>query len=86
MIPVVGHIAAGGVNPNPLWWGLALGAGFGANGTPISSAAGVLIVEMSDKTKSPITFRNWFKSGTLITIISAVLVSLVFIFFFSWFN
>ena len=86
MIPVVGHIAAGGFNPNPLWWGLALGAGFGANGTPISSAAGVLIVEMSDKTKSPITFRNWFKSGTLITVISAVLASLVFIFFFSWFN
>ena len=86
MIPVVGHIAAGGFNPNPLWWGLALGAGFGANGTPISSAAGVLIVEMSDKTRSPITFRNWFKSGTITTVVSAVLASLVFIFFFSWFN
>jgi len=86
MIPVVGHIAAGGFNPNPLWWGLALGAGFGANGTPISSAAGVLIVEMSDKTRSPITFRNWFKSGTITTVVSAVLASLIFIFFFSWFN
>ncbi len=86
MVPVIRHIAAMGMNSNPLWWGLALGAGFGGNGTPIGSAAGVVIMSLSEKSAHPITFRNWLKSGVTITLAACGVASLIMAVFFGWFE
>lgn len=86
MVPVVRHIAATGMNPNPLWWALALGAGFGGNGTPIGSAAGLVIMTVSEKTAHPITFGNWLKSGIAVTLVAGGVASLIMAVFFGWFQ
>lgn len=63
MIPIIQDLGATGVNITPLWWALALGAGFGGNGTPIGSTANVVTISVSEKTASPITARIWMKTG-----------------------
>ncbi|MFQ5834894.1 MAG: SLC13 family permease [bacterium] len=86
MIPVIRHIAATGMNTSPLWWGLALGAGFGGNGTPIGSAAGLVIMSLSEKSARPITFGNWLKSGVTVTLVGGGVASLIMAVFFGWFQ
>ncbi|MDI6704161.1 MAG: ArsB/NhaD family transporter [bacterium] len=79
MVPIIKHVAAAGMNPNPLWWSLALGVGFGGNGTPIGATANVVVVSMSEKTKDRITFRKWFKSGSIIMLITCLVATLFLI-------
>lgn len=86
MVPVIRHIAATGMAANPLWWGLAMGAGFGGNGTPIGSAAGVVIMSLSEKSARPITFGNWLKSGVIVTLVACGVASLIMAVFFGWFE
>ncbi len=86
MVPVIRHIAATGMNANPLWWGLALGAGFGGNGTPIGSAAGVVIMGLSEKSAHPVTFGNWLKSGVTVTLVACGVASLIMALFFGRFK
>jgi Na+/H+ antiporter NhaD/arsenite permease-like protein len=86
MVPVIRHIAITGMNVNPLWWGLALGAGFGGNGTPVGSAAGVVIMSLSEKSARPITFANWLKSGVTVTLVTCGMASLMMAVFFGWFK
>ena len=50
MIPIILDLGATGVNITPLWWALALGAGFGGNGTPIGSTANVVTVSVGNET------------------------------------
>jgi len=77
MIPVIKHLGSLGFDTNPLWWILALGVGFGGNGTPIGSVVGVVGISMSEKTRTPIDFKIWLKSGTIIMLISVLIISLV---------
>jgi len=75
MIPVIAALGAHGVNVLPLWWALALGAGFGGNGTPIGSTAGIVTVSMSAGGDTPVTFRMWLKSGSLAALASCIVAS-----------
>jgi len=75
MIPIIAGLASRGVNILPLWWALALGAGFGGNGTPIGSTASVVAVSMSENTDTPVTFRMWLTSGSLSALASCVVAS-----------
>jgi Na+/H+ antiporter NhaD/arsenite permease-like protein len=62
MIPVLLHMQqTTGAPVNLLWWALAMGVGFGGNGTPIGSTANVVVVSKSEETDDPITFKKWFK-------------------------
>jgi len=63
LIPVVLDLGASGINPNPLWWALAFGAGFGGNGTIIGSTANVVVASLSERTRHPITPTIWNKRG-----------------------
>lgn len=76
MIPVIQDLGAVGVNVTPLWWALALGAGFGGNGTPIGSTANIITVAISEKTRTPITARIWMKTG-LPVMVAACLVGMI---------
>jgi Na+/H+ antiporter NhaD/arsenite permease-like protein len=60
----------------PLWWSLALGACLGGNGTLIGASANVVIAGFSEKTKSPLSFGNYFRYGFPLMLLSIVLASL----------
>jgi Na+/H+ antiporter NhaD/arsenite permease-like protein len=79
MLPIIAGLAARGVNAGPLWWALALGVGFGGNGTPIGSTASVVAVSISERTETPITFRTWIKSGSLSTVASCIVASIALV-------
>lgn len=55
--------AFGGFAVNPLWWALALGVGFGGNGTLIGSSAGVVSTGLAEKSGHPISFIRFMKVG-----------------------
>ncbi len=63
MIPIITYLGTQGVPTDLLWWALAFGVGFGGNGSPIGSTAGVIVVAKSEKTDNPITFIDWMKQG-----------------------
>jgi Na+/H+ antiporter NhaD/arsenite permease-like protein len=82
--PLILNLGQLGINASPLWWALALGAGFGGNGTPLGSTAGVITVSMSEKTRFPITMKTWLKYGLPVMIITGVVASAWFLLFFEW--
>lgn len=60
----------------PLWWSLALGACLGGNGTIIGASANVVIAGFSEKTKSPLTFRNYLRYGFPLMLLSIAISSI----------
>ncbi len=62
---------------SPLWWALALGAGFGGNGTLIGSSAGVIAIGLAEKYGHRITFNQFFKIGFPFMIITVIAGSIV---------
>ena len=77
MIPIIKHVGDMGFNIDSLWWILALGVGFGGNGTPIGSLVGVVGLAMSEKTRNPIDFKIWFKTATVVMVVTVIFVSLL---------
>ncbi|KXA91942.1 hypothetical protein AKJ63_00265 [candidate division MSBL1 archaeon SCGC-AAA259D18] len=78
MIPVVGSMSNQlGMGSSILWWALALGAGFGGNGTYLGSSAGVIAVKMSEDHGSSISFKYWFKYGAVVMLITAGIAALM---------
>jgi len=77
MIPVIGGLAAQGIQPiEPLWWSLALGACLGANGTMIGSAANMVVAGISNRSGHRITFGNFTRKGLPVAFVSLILASL----------
>ncbi|MDQ1301321.1 MAG: Citrate transporter, partial [Chloroflexota bacterium] len=84
LIPVIHQLESLGITVAPLWWALALGAGFGGNGTPIGATANVITVALSAKTRTPITLRIWLRSGLPVMLVTCIIASLLFALFFGW--
>jgi Na+/H+ antiporter NhaD/arsenite permease-like protein len=63
------------VQADPLWWSLALGACLGGNGTLIGASANVIVGGISERTRDPITFRNYLSIGLPAMLISMVICS-----------
>ncbi len=77
MVPVVrGLVALGGAG-DVLWWALVLGVGFGANGTPIATAANIALVGLSERGAEEIHTRTWLVTGMPASLLGCVLGSLV---------
>jgi len=64
----------------PLWWSLALGACLGGNGTIIGASANVVIAGFSEKTRSPLNFRNYLRYGFPLMLVSIALSSIYILF------
>ena len=85
MIPLISTLtqnesisaAFGGFAINPLWWALALGAGFGGNGTLIGSSAGIIAVGLAEKQGYTITFNRFLKVGFPFMIFTTAIGSMV---------
>lgn len=76
MIPLITHIAdATGMNPEPLWWALAMGADFGGNATIIGASANVVVKGMAEKNGYHIGFFSYMKVAVPTTIIVLILCS-----------
>lgn len=86
MIPVIKHLGTIGINTQPLWWALAIGVGLGGNYTPVGSSAGVVVMGLIDKTSSSLTFKSWIKTAGIISLITTLTATLVFIVGFKWFS
>jgi Na+/H+ antiporter NhaD/arsenite permease-like protein len=84
MIPVLEGLGAAGVDVAPLWWALVFGAGFGGNATPIGSTANIVIVSLSERTRTPITSMLWTRRGLPVMIATCVVGSLLFAATFPW--
>lgn len=83
-VPVIHGLAALDVQASPLWWALALGAGFGGNGTPLGSTANVVTVSLSEKTRTPITMKLWLKTGLPVMLVTCLVATILFAVFFEW--
>ena len=79
MLPIITYLGAQGVPVELLWWALVFGVGFGGNGSPIGSTAGVIVVAKSEKTENPISFIDWMKQGvpTMILGLAVATVALI---------
>jgi Na+/H+ antiporter NhaD/arsenite permease-like protein len=93
MIPILLGMETQGIHVAPLWWALAVGVGMGGNGTHIGSTANVYIVTISERLAKrendpslAITPWVWFRYGTPAMLVTLVICSLVFYFFFDFFN
>lgn len=60
-------------NSMPLWWSLALGSCLGGNGTIVGASANVVIAGFSEKTRTPLNFKNYFRYGFPLMLLSIVL-------------
>lgn len=79
LIPVIQGLGEPGVEIGPLCWALVFGAGFGANGTIIGSTANIIIVTLSEKTRTPITSRVWNRRGLPVMLATCVIASVLFV-------
>lgn len=86
LIPVIHNLGAAGIDITPLWWALVFGAGFGGNGTIIGSTANIVVVALSEKTRTPITTALWNKRGLPVMLLACTVASLFYAVFFSWFT
>lgn len=86
MIPIIGYLGTQGLDVDLLWWALAFGVGFGGNGSPIGSTAGVIVVAKSEKTDNPISFIDWMKQGVPTMILGLLIASAAIIIFTPFFS
>lgn len=78
-IPVLLLLGDAGVNIQPLWWALALGAGLGGNATPIGSTANVIVMSVCERGEHDISTRRWLRIGVPITLLSTAAVSIAYL-------
>lgn len=78
LIPLVQAMGASGVDVEPLWWAISLGACLGGNGTLIGASANVVLSGISNRHGYPITFKDYTKIGFPLMIMS-VLISTAYL-------
>ena len=93
MIPVIFGMEGQGINVTPLWWALAIGAGFGGNGSHLGSTANVFIVTLTErmakqenKPSLAITPGLWLRTGTPVMVGTLVAASIFMAVFFDFFS
>lgn len=83
MIPLIKDMGSmSGMNLEPIWWALSLGACLGGNGTVIGASANVIAIGMAEEHGKKITFGEHFKLAFPMMILTIVLSSIyLFIFY-----
>ncbi|OGN81612.1 MAG: hypothetical protein A2X23_13355 [Chloroflexi bacterium GWC2_73_18] len=79
LIPIVEQLGVRGLDLEPLWWSLAIGASLGGNGTIIGASANVVIANLAQRAGHPITFVAFLRYG-----VSTLLLSLVIATAYVW--
>ncbi|HBR09949.1 TPA: hypothetical protein DD712_01675 [Candidatus Acetothermia bacterium] len=73
LIQLIGEMT--GIPMNPLWWALALGAGLGGNGSPVGSAANLVMISIAKKYGYPLRFGEFARFGIPVVIGSLLIAS-----------
>ncbi len=68
-----------GMNMDPVWWSLALGACLGGNGTLIGASANVIVAGIAEKNGIALTFRK-FTSIAFPFMLISILISHCYLF------
>ncbi|MEG1496722.1 MAG: ArsB/NhaD family transporter [Clostridiales bacterium] len=76
IIPVILAMEASGIDVQPLWWAVSLGACLGGNGTLIGASANVVLSGISNKQGYPITFIGYLKVGFPLMLMSIVIATI----------
>lgn len=84
MIPLILSLGAQGVAVGPLWWALALGAGFGGNATPIGATPNLITIKLSQRTRNPITTQEWLRTGLPVMIVVCAVATVLYILTFQF--
>lgn len=84
VIPIVLNLGVQGVDIQPIWWAIALGAGLGGNATPIGSTANVVVISVSARANRPITSREWLSTGIPVTLVSSLVASGLYVLLFDF--
>jgi Na+/H+ antiporter NhaD/arsenite permease-like protein len=74
-IPIVQRLAESGLEANPLWWSLALGACLGGNLTIVGASANIVVANLAARDGHPITFMQFFRYGLGVVFASLVISS-----------
>jgi Na+/H+ antiporter NhaD/arsenite permease-like protein len=72
-IPIVERLAASGLEAEPLWWSLALGACLGGNLTIVGASANIVVANLAARDGQPITFMQFFRYGAVVVFVSLVI-------------
>lgn len=75
MIPLIRQLGESGVDVEPLWWTLSLGANLGGNATIIGASANVIVVNIAGEAGHPISFGRFFRYGAVIALEALAIAS-----------
>ncbi len=75
MIPLIRQLGESGLNVEPLWWSLSLGANFGGNATIIGASANVIVVNIAGQAGHPIGFGRFLRYGAIISLEALAIAS-----------
>lgn len=73
LIPMIIAMGNSGINTEPFWWAISLGACLGGNGTLIGASANVVLSGISSKHGHEITFKDYLKIGFPVMIFTIVI-------------
>ena len=77
-IPIVQQMADSGLEAEPMWWSLALGACLGGNLTIVGASANIVVANLAARDGHPITFMQFFRYGLGVVAVS-LLISTVYL-------
>jgi Na+/H+ antiporter NhaD/arsenite permease-like protein len=69
-IPIVEEMIATGLDAEPLWWALALGACLGGNLTIVGASANIVVANLAARDGHPITFGQFLRYGSVVVVMS----------------
>ena len=78
MSPIVLQLTEGIADPvqaDALWWSLAIGADFGGNLTAIGASANVVVLGITMRSGSPISFWEFTRKGAIVTGVTILLAA-----------
>lgn len=75
VIPIVRDLGGRGMDTEPLWWSLAMGASLGGNATVIGASANVVIASLAERAGHRITFVAFLRYGLVMTLVSLVIAT-----------
>ena len=83
LIPVIGTIAGNFPSNigNQFYYSLAIGANWGDNLTPMGD--NILVVQLAESNKRPISFKQFFKIGFITTLYQLTIISIYYTLIFS---
>ncbi|MDI3547271.1 MAG: hypothetical protein PWR10_923 [Halanaerobiales bacterium] len=76
LIHAIGQAGGPGLNIQPLWWALSLGACLGGNGSLVGASANLVVAGIAEKNHYTIDFRSYLKVGFPIMIMSIIIATI----------